>query len=141
MDWKSYLFSAQGRLNRARYWLGFLVIYVAFMIVYLPFSLTLGPAQQGLTAGQAIYATILFVASLVITYSSICIGIKRWHDRDKSGWWMLIGFIPLIGSIWSFVELGCLRGTMGANRFGPDPLAPHDDIVRVFGASDPKALR
>ena len=49
------------------------------------------------------------------------IGIKRWHDRDKSGWMMLIGFIPYIGALWTLIECGCLRGTEGANRFGGDP--------------------
>ena len=48
--------------------------------------------------------------------------VKRWHDRDKSGWFVLVNFIPFIGTIWALVELGFLRGTMGPNRFGPDPL-------------------
>jgi len=48
--------------------------------------------------------------------------VKRYHDRDKSGWWILILFIPLVGFIWFLIELGCLPGTPGPNRFGPDPL-------------------
>lgn len=48
--------------------------------------------------------------------------IKRWHDRDKSGLWMLIVFVPFIGVLWSLIELGFLRGSAGRNRFGPDPL-------------------
>jgi uncharacterized membrane protein YhaH (DUF805 family) len=51
----------------------------------------------------------------------MAIYVKRWQDRDKSGWWILIGFVPIIGGIWAFVECGCLRGTMGDNRYGPDP--------------------
>jgi hypothetical protein len=50
---------------------------------------------------------------------------KRWHDRDKSAWWVLVYFIPIIGWLWSFIVAGFLRGTSGYNRFGPDPLAPH----------------
>jgi uncharacterized membrane protein YhaH (DUF805 family) len=45
--------------------------------------------------------------------------IKRFHDRDKTGWWVLIGLIPLIGPLWLLIELGFLKGTDGANRFGP----------------------
>jgi uncharacterized membrane protein YhaH (DUF805 family) len=44
---------------------------------------------------------------------SILVDIKRWHDRDKSGWWMPILFVPIIGAIWLF-----LAGTPGPNRFG-----------------------
>ena len=55
-------------------------------------------------------------------WSHFVINVKRWHDRDKSGWWVLIGLIPLIGAIWALVELGFLKGTYGKNRFGPDRL-------------------
>ena len=44
---------------------------------------------------------------------SILVDIKRRHDRDKSGWWMPILFVPIIGAIWLF-----LAGTPGPNRFG-----------------------
>ena len=50
---------------------------------------------------------------------SIIVYIKRFHDRDKSGWWVLIGLIPIIGAIWLLIELGFLKGTDGPNRFGP----------------------
>ena len=49
---------------------------------------------------------------------------KRWHDRDKSGWWALLNLIPVIGTLWILIECGFLRGTYGGNRFGPDPLGP-----------------
>ncbi len=60
---------------------------------------------------------------LPVIWPSLVVAIKRWHDRDKSGWWCLINFIPVVGTIWAFVENGCLEGTTGDNRFGPDPLA------------------
>ena len=63
------------------------------------------------------------ILTLLLLWPSICLYAKRWHDRGKSGWWSLIIFVPIIGSIWFLVELGFLRGTDGPNRFGPDPLA------------------
>ena len=60
--------------------------------------------------------------ALAILYPSLAVAAKRFHDRDKSGWWILILFIPIIGFIWYLVELGFLPGTPGPNRFGPDPL-------------------
>ena len=46
--------------------------------------------------------------------------MRRLHDIDRSGWWMLILLLPLIGAIVMFVFM-CLRGTPGPNRFGQDP--------------------
>jgi uncharacterized membrane protein YhaH (DUF805 family) len=50
------------------------------------------------------------------------IGIKRCHNRNKSGWWTLHSFILIVGLLWTFVELGCLRGSDGDNNYGTDPL-------------------
>ncbi len=66
---------------------------------------------------------LLFIPfGIFFIWSRFAINVKRWHDRDKSAWWLLIELIPLIGSIWAFIELGCLKGIYGKNRFGPDPL-------------------
>ncbi|MCA9772145.1 MAG: DUF805 domain-containing protein, partial [Myxococcales bacterium] len=43
-------------------------------------------------------------------------------DRDKSGWWSALLIIPVIGWIWGLVEIGMLEGTVGPNRYGPDPI-------------------
>jgi uncharacterized membrane protein YhaH (DUF805 family) len=90
---------------------------------------------------------------IVILIASIAVGVKRLHDRNKSGWYLLLFyFLPctlaalsvLIGAfvedstiiatvlallafalvVWAFIEMGCLRGTVGVNRYGPDPVAP-----------------
>jgi uncharacterized membrane protein YhaH (DUF805 family) len=89
---------------------------------------------------------VIFVLLLVpAVLSGVATGVKRLHDRDKSGWWLLLfylgpGLLDGIGrgagsiglifslasfaiSIWALVELGCLRGTDGPNTYGPDPLA------------------
>ena len=49
-----------------------------------------------------------------ILIPAIIVHIKRFHDRDKSGWWVLIGLVPIIGAIWLLIELGFLKGTPGA---------------------------
>jgi len=67
-------------------------------------------------------AIIFFILLIPLFWMSFAIQIKRWHDRDKSGWWCLIVLIPYIGPIWAFIENGCLGGTPGPNRFGNDPL-------------------
>lgn len=108
---KEYLLGFDGRTNRAQFW--------AFVLVYLAGSIVAGIVDGVLGTG----GILGLVFGLAALYPSICVSIKRWHDRDKSGWWILIGLIPLIGWIWAFVENGCLKGTDGPNRFGADPLA------------------
>jgi uncharacterized membrane protein YhaH (DUF805 family) len=60
------------------------------------------------------------VLSLVIGWPGIAISVKRYHDRNKSGWWVLINLIPVVGILWTVVENGLLRGSVGPNRFGED---------------------
>ncbi len=62
------------------------------------------------------------ITLLVLTWIELTVAAKRWHDRNKSAFWVLFSFIPIIGQIWAFVELGFIKGTKGHNRFGPDPI-------------------
>jgi uncharacterized membrane protein YhaH (DUF805 family) len=64
--------------------------------------------------------TIVGILSL---WFNLAVYAKRWHDRDKSGWWTLISIVPVIGFVWILVELGCLPRTEGPNRYGTDPLS------------------
>ena len=130
----SLLFGFQGRINRAKYWLA-TVIYLAFILVVtvLAFLVDLG----------GLFIALAMVIYVALAISSIAVGIKRLHDRNKSGWWLLVFYLlpaVLSGidtatgmtifslasaavSIWMIVELGFLRGTPGPNQYGPDPLA------------------
>jgi hypothetical protein len=76
----------------------------------------------GAVLGEEAATIILYLLGLVLFWSVIAIQVKRWHDRDKSGWWILINLVPIIGSIWALIDNGFLRGTEGMNRFGEDPL-------------------
>ena len=79
--------------------------------------------QQALADIGPVTAIVLLIFGLAATWISIAVGIKRFHDRNKSGVWILIIFVPLIGSLWYLIECGFLRGTPGPNDYGPDPLA------------------
>lgn len=78
------------------------------------------PAPSIWKTSPPYYVAIIFF--VVLWWSSLAVQAKRWHDRDKSGWWILINFVPLIGPIWALVENYFLSGTEGPNRFGVDPL-------------------
>jgi uncharacterized membrane protein YhaH (DUF805 family) len=58
--------------------------------------------------------------SLAVLVPSIAVGVRRMHDIGKSGWWLLISLIPLIGAIWLIVLLAT-EGNQGSNQYGADP--------------------
>ncbi len=65
---------------------------------------------------------ILFpTLTVLLLWPWFAIAVKRYHDRDESGWWSLIGLVPLIGPIWLLIALGLRSGTDGENSFGPEP--------------------
>jgi uncharacterized membrane protein YhaH (DUF805 family) len=119
MDWVALYLSPHGRISRKTYWLASLPLLPLFLVVD---PLTTGDVD----AATGVSALIVFAALLV---PNLMLGIKRFHDRDKSGWFMLLNLIPLIGPVWLLVELGFLHGSAGTNRFGPDPLAVLPDAV------------
>lgn len=113
IDWQHLLFQFDGRINRAKYWLGAGALYVFFIV----FAIIAGMANS-----SAIW-TLYVIAGLLAIWPGLAISIKRWHDRGKSGWWVLIGLVPLIGFWWVLIECGFLQGDDGPNEYGPDPLA------------------
>jgi uncharacterized membrane protein YhaH (DUF805 family) len=126
--------SFAGRIGRQTFWLSNIVLWVVQWILMAVFGGGMGammgnydmsdPAQaeQAMQAMQAGMAPLIII-SLVLLWPSLAIAAKRWHDRGKSAWWILILFVPIVGAIWYLVECGFLRGTEGANQYGPDPLA------------------
>jgi uncharacterized membrane protein YhaH (DUF805 family) len=152
MDW-DFFFGFKGRINRAKCWrvmlLNSLCLLMFVLFVWLNFGTSFGNADPkwGVPLGIALLLGTLGPALIVSTWCFAAIAIKRLHDRDRSGWWMVVFFIvpplldklcnrldiptaaifmSLVGAglnLWAFVEIFCLRGTRGPNRFGSDPLA------------------
>ena len=79
--------------------------------------------EAALASVGMIGGIVLLVVTVAIIWIGLAVAVKRWHDRGKSGWWILIQFVPIIGPLWYFIEVFCLSGTAGPNRFGQDPLA------------------
>ncbi len=132
MNWKYLFTSFEGRTNRQPFWLSLLALVVIEWVVMFVVAMVLGTSMMAgidpnLPPDQAAAMVTknmipIGIVSLLFLYPALAVYTKRWHDRDKSGWWTLIIFVPFIGAIWWLVECGFLRGTDGANRFGPDPL-------------------
>ena len=119
MDWQWFLFSLKGRISRKQYWLNFLLPALGISLLIGLLAGGSSAANESAAGGPMDWLAIVW--SLALLWPGIATQVKRWHDREKSGWWYLINFIPLVGGIWAFVETGCLAGTQGENRFGPSP--------------------
>jgi uncharacterized membrane protein YhaH (DUF805 family) len=107
------LTTTNGRIPRSTFWKFFAVVYGLLLI--------LGFRSES-EAVPSITTFILSALMFPVLIMGTIVQIKRWHDRDKSGWWVLINFIPILGGLWSLIECGFVKGTNGKNRFGPDPL-------------------
>jgi uncharacterized membrane protein YhaH (DUF805 family) len=126
MEWGWLFTSFDGRINRAKFWAGVIILWLVSIIINLAiaevFVAQYDPLQVFPTMAPLAWIVWLLAAA-AIAYMSLAVFAKRWHDRDKSGWWSLIILVPFVGSIWALVECGCLLGTEGPNRYGADPLA------------------
>ena len=99
--------SPQGRVSRRTYWWSLLVLDGLFSALFV-------------LVEELLKTRLSNYWCLLIAWPGIAISIKRWHDRDKAGWWLLIVFVPVLG-IWNLIESGFLPGTPGTNRFGSSP--------------------
>jgi uncharacterized membrane protein YhaH (DUF805 family) len=103
-----------GRARRTEYWMFFLFNMI-FAIVAILLDNFLGIAMEEIGYGPlyGLYALGMFIPGLAV-------GVRRLHDVGKSGWMMLIGFIPLIGAIWLLI-LMLTDSNSGVNEYGENP--------------------
>jgi uncharacterized membrane protein YhaH (DUF805 family) len=176
MDWVWYLFKFDGRINRAKYWLAMLIMvcWIIFLIVLLsvPVGYLFGWPEKinfGLDSIFAVFdpqfyrtfsrselgAIILHaIVSPLVLWIFLATSVKRLHDREMSGWWIipfvavpsfyhhfadrlpdsyLLGFVtwPISACyLWGIVELYFLPGRRWTNRFGPNPLGKQPTLPR-----------
>jgi uncharacterized membrane protein YhaH (DUF805 family) len=171
VDWTWYLFSFKGRINRAKMWLALLVImcwmiFLGLLIVAIgslfghaksfgfginDIFLIFDPATYRSPSKADLFPLLAkVIGTPLFAWVYFATSIKRLHDRDKSGWWMvpffvvpgiygqfedrladsylmlLPGIVVFIFFFWGFFEMYCLKGSRKTNRFGPNPLQPID---------------
>ena len=108
-----------GRALRSEYWwYALFSAIVSIVIGIFEGAFTGGAAAGGMSAAYNA-GPIGMIWSLLNIIPGLAVGARRLHDTDRSGWWLLIGLIPIIGWIALIVFLA-QRGTSGSNRFG-DP--------------------
>ncbi len=100
----------EGSTARAEYWWRQLALFLLTILV------------GGVSYGTDPFAGPLGLVGLLVVLPSLAVAIRRLHDTDRSGWYILVAFVPLIGGLillWWYLQ----PGIPGPNRFGPDPRA------------------
>jgi uncharacterized membrane protein YhaH (DUF805 family) len=103
-----------GRAARSEYWYWVLFVVPLFIVAWLIDMTVFGFNTTGVNP-------ISVIATLATFLPGLAVSIRRLHDIDRSGWWVLLALVPIVGGIVLLVW-ACMRGTVGPNRFGPDPL-------------------
>ena len=93
-----------GRATRSEFWWFVLFLFLADIVLL------------------AILHILWLIFTVGVLLPRIAVAVRRLHDIDRSGWWILLALIPLVGAIVLIIWY-CTKGTAGANRFGPDRLA------------------
>ena len=115
-----------GRSQRKEFWMFFLFVVIVSIIASL-IDRVLGFGAVHTVAGPGRFVTTsrstgpiggLFALAMLIP--GIAVAVRRLHDTDRSGWWLLLSLVPIVGGI-IVIVFYCLDGTTGTNRFGPDP--------------------
>ena len=102
-----------GRSPRAEFW--YFILFNAVVGVVL-FTLA--------AAVASFFIYIYYLYALAVMVPNIAVSIRRMHDIGRSGWWVLISLVPMIGSIW-FIVLAALPSQLGSNQFGSNPYGPN----------------
>jgi uncharacterized membrane protein YhaH (DUF805 family) len=104
-----------GRAPRKEYWMFFLCNMIVAVVIAFPIGLLKGFAHIDLTI-------IVHLYTLALLCPGIAVAMRRLHDTNRSGLWMLLSLIPLVGPIILLVFMAS-EGTPGDNNFGPNPKA------------------
>lgn len=123
-----------GRADRSEIWLFNAVLYFIYLVVYMlmyPFiiiaSFTSSIASRDMSAynqstltGILVMYGVFFLLILPFIIPSLALGVRRLHDTNRSGWYLLLNLIPLVGGLIVTVLL-CIDGDRGSNQYGEDP--------------------
>lgn len=104
------LFSFDGRIGLGTFWIGTIsLVALLFFVTFIDVLVFDDSSSSGV---------LTLLARLALIWPGLALSVKRWHDRNKSGWNVFVGLIPIIGPIWVFIENGLLPGTKGPNSYG-----------------------
>jgi len=113
-----------GRARRTEFWM-----YTLFQFLILFFmGFILGDLSSIINFPELEYLVLFYLIGILPPTFAVI--VRRLHDLGKSGWMLLVLFVPFIGNIW-FIVLMATNGQSGSNRYGKDPKNPFDEIDEI----------
>ena len=109
-------FDFSTRAPRKEFWL-FVLFYSLAYLILMGIDISMGTYNS--IIGFGILSGIFWMAT-VVPY--LAVGVRRLHDTNRAGWWLLLIFVPIVGAIWLLV-LFCFKSDEDENRFGINPLS------------------
>ncbi|WP_368164405.1 DUF805 domain-containing protein [Aeromonas sp. R6-2] len=103
----------RGRARRKEFWMFTLINLVVIAALFMVMAMVGSPE---------VAAMVTFICPLAVCLPALAVNVRRLHDVDRSGWWLLISLIPLVGPL-VLLYFQVSAGTAGPNRFGDDPKA------------------
>lgn len=117
MPWKKYI-DFSGRASRKEFWTFYLINAAVVILV----SAIYGPGLMHHPMGMGVYSapasTFLFAFFVVAVFPTLAVIVRRLHDTGRRGWWVFLGFVPVIGGLILLIML-MFESEAGANRYGP----------------------
>ena len=110
-----------GRARRKEYWM-FLLFHTMVVVALLIVNAIIISSVSESTLAQVAVVLPITVYMLGVLCPALGVTIRRLHDTGKSGWWIFISLVPIIGGLW-FLYLMVIDGTPGDNQYGPSPKA------------------
>lgn len=136
------LFGFSGRIGRAKWWLGQLANLGVLIAGAIILATTVDPEQLRRQDFSGSAMLVLLAVVALAFWINAATTVKRFHDRDKSGFWFFIVLVPYIGGLWQIVECGFLSGSPGVNRYGwPAGTASFEDFEEEVRATYAPAQR
>lgn len=117
------LLSFRGRISRSQYWLARLVLSALFLAL-LVLVFVMADWVEGKAKALGYLITLVILADLLVAWLGLALDVKRLHDHGLSARWVVAALVPVVGVILPPILFYSLRGTRGANRYGPDPVPP-----------------
>ena len=114
-----------GRSRRKEYWM-FVLLNIAVWVVA-----SIIDGILGMSSMFYVYGPVTVLAFLALLIPGIAVSIRRLHDTGRSGWWLLLAFVPIVGGLILLVFM-VIEGQRGPNEYGADPKTGGEGVAERF---------
>jgi uncharacterized membrane protein YhaH (DUF805 family) len=132
MNWVLEVFNKyaefNGRARRKEYWYFYLFNFIVSIVISVIGQVMAYQSDNESTSLSIIYSVVVILYSLILVLPQWAVTVRRLHDTNRSGWWILIQLIPIIGAIITLIYL-IEDSTPGDNQYGPNPKAELEQVT------------